>query len=177
MRVTNNTEYIVVGRNQLIDTERVNEELRLEAALFAALRRLAKVSGEAPNGLDRGGYWVLAKLALLAPIRLSDLSVALELDPSTVSRHIKALWNAGFVGRESDPDDRRAALLTPTQAGHEALESARVLRLRALADSMASWPADDRARLVELLERLVQDGDSLERANARSRTPAMAELS
>jgi DNA-binding MarR family transcriptional regulator len=137
----------------------VDEELRLEAALFAMLRRLAKVSGEAPTGLDRGGYWVLAKLALLAPIRLSDLAVALELDPSTVSRHIKALWNAGLVGRESDPEDGRAALLSPTEAGREALEAARALRLRALAEAMSDWPEADRGRLVELLERLVAAGD------------------
>ena len=117
------SRFIVVGNKQLTDTGRVDEELRLEVALFAALRRLAKASGEAPKGLDRGGYWVLAKLASLAPIRLSDLAVALELDPSTVSRHIKTLWHAGLVGRESDPDDRRAALLTPTDAGRRGARS------------------------------------------------------
>ncbi len=139
----------------------VDEELRLEAALFAAVRRLAKASGEAPKGLDRGGYWVLAKLASLAPIRLSDLAIALELDPSTVSRHIKALWHAGLVGRESDPDDGRAALLTPTDAGRQALEASRALRLQALADSMGGWPEADRTLLVELLERLVADGEGV----------------
>jgi DNA-binding MarR family transcriptional regulator len=107
----------------LPDTGLVDEELRLEVALFAAARRLAKAGGEAPKGLDRGGYWVLAKLAHLAPIRLSDLSIALELDPSTVSRHIKALWHAGLVGRESDPGDRRAAL--PTPAGRRSRNPAR----------------------------------------------------
>ena len=149
----------------------MNEELRLEDALFAAIRRLAKASGDAPNGLDRGGYWVLAKLASLAPIRLSDLSVALDLDPSTVSRHIKTLWKAGLVGRESDPDDGRAALLTPTEAGKAALEASRRLRLRALADSMADWPEADRGMLVELLERLVADSDA---AALNSRTPVAA---
>jgi DNA-binding MarR family transcriptional regulator len=134
------------------------------------------VSGEAPTDLDRGGYWVLAKLALLAPIRLSDLSVALELDPSTVSRHIKALWNAGLVGRESDPEDGRAALLSPTDAGHEALEAARALRLRALAEAMSDWPEADRGRLVDLLERLVAAGDSTDlfRPDALGRPQSMA---
>ena len=146
----------------------MDEELRLEVALFAAARRLAKASGEAPQGLDRGGYWVLAKLASLAPIRLSDLSVALELDPSTVSRHIKALWNAGLVGRESDPDDRRAAFLTPTDAGREALAASRRLRLQALADAMAGWPEAERTLLVELLERLVTATEAAEVPAARS---------
>ena len=108
----------------------MNDELRLEAALFAALRRLAKAGGERPSGLDRGGYWVLAKLAALAPIRLSDLSIALDLDPSTVSRHIKTLWNAGYVGREGDPEDRRASLLSPTDSGYRELEASRALRHR-----------------------------------------------
>lgn len=152
----------------MTDTGRVgDEELRLEVALFAAARRLAKASGEAPKGLDRGGYWVLAKLASLAPIRLSDLSVALELDPSTVSRHIKALWHAGLVGRESDPGDRRAALLTPTDAGREALESSRRMRLQALADAMAGWPEADRTLLVALLERLVAEGEGADAASGR----------
>ena len=154
----------------------MNEELRLEAALFAAIRRLAKVSGEVPTGLDRGGYWVLAKLATLAPIRLSDLSVALDLDPSTVSRHIKALWKAGLVGRESDPGDRRAALLTPTDAGHDALSASRRLRLQALAESMSDWPDADRAMLVALLERLVADSEA-EPSRVRTASPAMAEIS
>jgi DNA-binding MarR family transcriptional regulator len=154
----------------------VNEELRLEAALFAAIRRMAKASSEAPHGLDRAGYWVLAKLASLAPIRLSDLSAALDLDPSTVSRHIKALWGAGFVGRESDPDDRRAALLTPTPAGHEALEAARALRLRVLAETMESWPASERELLVELLERLAADGERVDQAKSRPRAAVMADL-
>jgi DNA-binding MarR family transcriptional regulator len=144
----------------------VNEELRLEAALFAALRRLAKASGDRPGGLDRGGYWVLAKLASLAPIRLSDLSIAVELDPSTVSRHIKTLWKAGYVGRESDPDDRRAALLSPTDAGYRELEASRALRLQALAEYMSEWPDADRTMLVELLERLVSDSDRRELAGS-----------
>ncbi len=146
----------------------MDDELRLEIALFAAVRRLAKASGEAPKGLDRGGYWVLAKLAHLAPIRLSDLSIALELDPSTVSRHIKTLWHAGLVGRESDPDDRRAALLTPTEAGRQALEASRALRLQALADAMKGWPEADRTLLVDLLERLVAEGESADASGARS---------
>ncbi len=152
----------------MTDTGEVDEELRLEVALFAAARRLAKAGGEAPKGLDRGGYWVLAKLASLAPIRLSDLSAALELDPSTVSRHVKTLWHAGLVGRESDPGDRRAALLTPTDAGREALEASRRLRLQALADAMAGWPEAERTLLVELLERLVAEGDRAEGPATRS---------
>jgi DNA-binding MarR family transcriptional regulator len=137
----------------------VDEELRLEAALFATLRRLAKAGSERQSGLDRGGYWVLAKLASLAPIRLSDLSIAVELDPSTVSRHIKTLWGAGYVGRENDPEDKRASLLSPTEAGYRELEASRALRLRALAETMAGWPEADRALLVELMERLVADSE------------------
>jgi DNA-binding MarR family transcriptional regulator len=152
----------------------VNDELRLEAALFAALRRLARAGGERPTGLDRGGYWVLAKLASLTPIRLSELSIAVELDPSTVSRHIKTLWNAGYVGRENDPDDRRAALLSPTEAGYRELEASRALRLRALAQSMADWPEADRSMLVELMERLVAEGEPAEQ---RAVSGAMVETS
>ena len=115
---------------------------------------LSKAGGEAPKGLDRGGYWVLAKLNVLAPIRLSDLAGALELDASTVSRHVKTLSEAGLVGRESDPDDRRAALLTPTEEGRRALEASRALRLRSLRQATAAWPDSDRELLVDLLERL-----------------------
>jgi DNA-binding MarR family transcriptional regulator len=140
----------------------VNDELRLEAALFATLRRLAKAGSERQSGLDRGGYWVLAKLASLAPIRLSDLSIAVELDPSTVSRHIKTLWNAGYVGRENDPEDKRASLLSPTEAGYRELEASRALRLRALAETMSNWPEADRTMLVELMERLVADSEPRE---------------
>ena len=155
----------------------MDDELRLEAALWATVRRLARAGGAAPEGLDRGGYWVLAKLNTLAPIRLSDLAAALELDPSTVSRHIKTLWKAGLVGRESDPDDRRAALLSPTAAGRRALEASRSLRLRSLADAMSTWPERDQKRLVELLERLASDQAELAEPAEPVRDAALAELS
>lgn len=154
----------------------MNDELRLEAALFATIRRLAKAGSDRQSGLDRGGYWVLAKLASLAPIRLSELSIAVELDPSTVSRHIKTLWNAGYVGRENDPEDKRASLLTPTEAGYRELEASRALRLRALADTMANWPEADRAMLVELMERLVADSELREPREPRGPAVIASEM-
>ncbi len=144
-------------------------ELRLESALWTTVRLLSKAGGEAPKGLDRGGYWVLAKLNVLAPIRLSDLAVALELDASTVSRHVKTLIEAGLVGRENDPDDRRAALLSPTDEGRRALEASRALRLRSLREATANWSEADRLLLVELLERLAD-------AEARVGSPAGTRL-
>lgn len=56
-------------------------------------------------------------------LRIRDLGRRLGITPSTLSRNLARLEGAGFVAREGDDDDARAARVTLTTAGRrKALE-------------------------------------------------------
>lgn len=55
------------------------------------------------------------------PLTARELSRRMGLSEVTVSRFVKALTAAEWVGRTQDPDDRRAWLLRPTAKARQAL--------------------------------------------------------
>lgn len=110
-----------------------------------------------PEGVDPAAVAVLHHVACHAPVRLTTVAEGLGLDLSTVSRHVRSLEQAGHLRRDSDPDDRRAARLSPTETGLGMLAETMTRRAARLRDVIAGWPADDRAALVRLLGRLAED--------------------
>lgn len=101
-------------------------------------------------------------------MRPTLLATLLEVDLSVVSRQLRALEDAGFVQRQADPADARAALVSPTRTGRQALLETRALRASVLREALAGWPDDDRAELVRLLARFNVD---LDEAVARRQLP------
>src|SRR3954471_12934064 len=97
-------------------------ELELQLAVMA--RRLSKpVRLHGPSGftvLDRPAYQALWRICDEGAIRPTALAGLLEVDLSVVSRQVRSLEDAGFVQRETDPQDARAALVSATDAGREA---------------------------------------------------------
>ena len=72
-------------------------------------------------------------------MRPSELSAALHLDKSTVSRQVDSAARLGLLERVPDPDDARAVIvrLTPVAlARMEELKSARMERWQA---ALATW--------------------------------------
>ena len=63
--------------------------------------------------------YVLGLLLEKGPQRVGEIAQALGTDPSTVSRKVAALVDAGLVERRVDPDDGRAHLLAATPAGEQ----------------------------------------------------------
>lgn len=120
--------------------------------------RIARVLGSADRGI--GGpprAWLLHRLAQSPGIRVADLADSCGLDASTTSRHVRNLEDAGFVVRSGDPDDRRAARLSLTDSGQEALASALRVRAELVSRATADWPAADQRQLRTLLARLADD--------------------
>ena len=139
------------------------EVARIEQALSQMLRGVVNIrlhermAAESGITLDRAAYWVLGRIADQAPLRLSELAQTTGLDPSTISRHVRQLEVRGFTERETDPSDARAVMLTPTPAGREIIEQARVVRRRIFERVLAHWPDEDREELARLLQRLADD--------------------
>lgn len=133
---------------------------QLEDSLFRFARTVASMrvhsyAQDAP--CDRAGLAVLHILEHAGELRLSELAGALGLDPSTVSRQVRALEDSGLVTRREDPADRRAYHLALTGTGLAALGDVRQRRRELLAAALADWRPRDRERLAGLLGRLADD--------------------
>ncbi|MEO3977068.1 MarR family winged helix-turn-helix transcriptional regulator [Streptomyces sp. CAU 1734] len=92
-------------------------------------------------GLYPGQEFLMTHLWEAGPVRQSELIRALELDPSTVTKMLQRLEQAGHVRRCPDPADRRAVLV-------EATEESRAL-LSAVEDA---WSALEQRTLAGLDE-------------------------
>ncbi len=120
--------------------------------------RIARTLGSADRRI--GGpprAWLLHRLAVAPGIRVADLAGECGLDASTASRHVRTLEDAGLLARVGDPEDRRAARLSLTPAGQDALELALRVRADLVARATAQWSAADRGLLSDLLNRLSDD--------------------
>ena len=138
------------------DLTRIGEALAGVFRAGHAARLHERVAEQAGVDLDRTGFVLLAK-AMREPARISQLADRIGLDISTTSRKVAELEAAGLVVRTLDPGDRRAAVVSTTDRGEELVARVRGARNRAFAQMLAGWDADDRARLADLLERLVED--------------------
>ncbi|MDX6273077.1 MAG: hypothetical protein QOJ92_287 [Frankiales bacterium] len=110
-----------------------------------------------PVDLDRAGAYALFRMAALGAARLSEVAAHLDLDLSTVSRHVAAFEAAGLVTRSVDSEDARARRVELTDLGREVVAAVSGERRQRLAAALKRWPAADRRQLAELLARLTED--------------------
>lgn len=110
-----------------------------------------------PGRLDHSSFPIISRLVVDGPQRTSALAECLFSDVSTISRQTSALVHEGLIERRADPDDGRACLLVPTEAGHELFRAAREGRNKWLAETFRNWKPEDIAQLTELLARLNAD--------------------
>src|SRR3954464_9724533 len=88
----------------------------------AMLMRLGEAPGPSTGvqphrALDRAAYVILRQLQQDGPLNVSVLAAALNLDGSTLTRHVTALQNDGLVERERDPKDGRGTVIAATPLG------------------------------------------------------------
>lgn len=69
-------------------------------------------------GLKTTQYSLLSYVVKLGPIRPADLAQAMELEPSTLTRNLKPLMDAGWVEMTAGVDGR-SRLVCATAAGRE----------------------------------------------------------
>ncbi len=70
-------------------------------------------------GVTMAQCHLLLEVAERGRTSITELSDALELDKSTLSRTVDSLWNAGLLSREAVPLDRRQQLICLTDKGRE----------------------------------------------------------
>jgi len=104
------------------------------------LSRLLRVIARMRQQSDMGAGHVLGLLIDKGPQRVGEIAGALATDPSTASRKVAALVEAGLVERRPDPADGRAHLLAATAAGERQCVAGRRHRIELVAAVPRKWP-------------------------------------
>jgi DNA-binding MarR family transcriptional regulator len=143
-------------------------DIQIEQQITVLLRRVQRIHLVTATGevhLERSAYGILCQLADEGPQRLGALAHAFGLDPSTITRQVQALEEAGFAARRTDPTDRRASILDLTSEGREVLDRTREHRRGQLRRGIADWESAERVEFARLLakfnasvDRLIRDG-------------------
>jgi len=151
----------------------------LVEALYNVVRRAHRLrSVRVHSSCDKAGLVLLGQLVEQGPMRLSDLATAVQLDPSTVSRQMRALSDGGFTQSLDDPDDKRARLLQVSDKGRAEIESVARELDGVLGRAVSGWPNRDVEMLTTLLARLADDlaADSAEARHAETVQEAVEEI-
>ena len=101
--------------------------------------------------LDRAGATLLHKLHLNGALRVTALAELLGVDAPTVTRKIQQLEREGLVGRDGDPDDRRATRIHLTPAGRRTLDRVIKARRQWLDRLLQDWNAAELEAFAALL--------------------------
>ncbi|UUU34841.1 MarR family transcriptional regulator [Streptomyces sp. CA-210063] len=105
-------------------------------------------------GLHPGQELVMMRLWEGGPARQSDLIRLLDLDPSTVTKMLQRLEQAGHVRRAADPADRRAVLVEATEESGALLEQVERAWEELEAQTLAGLDVGERRQLLVLLGRV-----------------------
>jgi DNA-binding MarR family transcriptional regulator len=87
-------------------------------------------------------------------VRLSELAEALRIAPRSATEVADGLQERGLVERAADPTDRRAVVLTVTEAGRQVQREVDAARAADSAELFARLSAADRAELARILRVL-----------------------
>ena len=131
------------------DPRQLAIELLVTCARFTRL-----AARETPSAMPRALWRALAQLVDLGPTRVSDLALADRVSQPTATTLVQKLVGRGWAERCTDPMDRRAVLVTITDAGQDALARTRDAAADALLPRLARLDADTLGRLTAGIEAL-----------------------
>ena len=132
------------------------QNTQIEQQLTILLRRVQSIHLSTASGevdLDRSAYGIMCRLADEGPQRLGSLAQAFGLDPSTITRQVQALEQAGLAQRATDAADRRASILDLSPDGREVLARTREHRRARFDAALGGWSAKERQEFGRLLEK------------------------
>jgi DNA-binding MarR family transcriptional regulator len=149
-------------------------ERALERLFRLTMNRKVHTRQTAAVGADvtRAGYAILRCLDERGPLPLSEVARASSMDTAAASRQVKTLEADGFVERASAPDDGRVSILRLTRAGRSVYRRIVSVREAYMSDVLGRWSATDRATLTRLVDRLVDDLQTVPFGPTRQRRSA-----
>jgi DNA-binding MarR family transcriptional regulator len=94
-------------------------------------------------------------LLRLGPQRVTDLTARERITQPGMTGLVARMEAAGFVSRQSDPNDGRATLVTITTAGRDYLRALHQRRAEALTAQIELLPPQQRDALVAATDALI----------------------
>jgi DNA-binding MarR family transcriptional regulator len=130
------------------------------------LRCLNADGGAALRAIDESGITFTQMKVLVTvsaetaePYTVRTLAEALGLSDPAASRAVEGLVKRNLVARTEDERDRRVRRLTPTAAGRRLSDGIQAARLEGLGQFAASLSDEERDKLDEALELLLDRED------------------
>lgn len=120
-------------------------------ALFTLMGGIQRASKRSPAA---SRLTVLQVIEAHPGMRPSEIAAELDVNQSTVTRHIQALQTEGQVAVSADPQDGRAYTLRLTESGREELAALTQIGLQRFTSFVADWDADEVRTLTRLLVKL-----------------------
>ncbi|HLI59131.1 MAG TPA: MarR family transcriptional regulator [Solirubrobacteraceae bacterium] len=135
----------------LLDTESAT---RLRAVIGRLSRELRPTPSGQEAALTPTRISLMLTIDRTGPVRLGELADVEGINPTMLSRSVAQLVDAGLVARTCDTDDRRAAWVSATEAGHGLAERMRQERTEAINEALAGLEAADRRTLEQAIPAL-----------------------
>jgi DNA-binding MarR family transcriptional regulator len=122
-----------------LNLEEVGRSLHSNA--IHLLRRLR--TEDSAMGIGPAQASALSVVVFGGPLTLNRLAEAEQVRPPTMSRVVEALVNQGLVRRETNLDDRRSIMISPTARGTKILLEGRNRREKRLIKLLSKLDADE----------------------------------
>ncbi len=123
-------------------------------------RLMRTIRQHAAAGLTPSQLSALVTVDERGPLRISALASQESLGAPAATRVVASLEEAGLVTRSSDPDDKRASLISLTQVGGETLKALRKERATGLGAQLDALSESERRlleRALPVLEKISHD--------------------
>lgn len=139
--------------------DRLYRSLIAVADLINRLDVDARLLAAAGVKLDRALFPLLARVAMAPDINVAEMANVVGRDHSTVSRQVIRLEELGLIVRRPDPDDSRSRRLVLSPRGQDIMARITEIRRQWMEAHFQHWPANDRDRLIDLIEKMVEGGE------------------
>jgi DNA-binding MarR family transcriptional regulator len=147
-----------VPRSDLHSVERSLEQL---FRLAMGRRTLARQSEVVGAEVSRAGYAVLRTLRSSGPVTMGALARSCAMDPAVAARLVGSLEKSSLVRTAGDTTDGRVRRVELTDHGADVLDRIVELRTAFLARALRKWSDEERGTLVDVVDRLVDDLQSV----------------
>jgi DNA-binding MarR family transcriptional regulator len=108
------------------------------------------------QGLSMARLRVLFQLVERSAIRMGELSACVDVAPRTMTSTVEAMERDGLVRRRPDPRDRRATIVSITDAGRRSFHEGRRQQASAIAHVFEALDLDQRLALEDALGALLR---------------------
>jgi len=113
-----------------------------------ALDRAADLRASHRADLSASAVSTLGRLGRQGPLRLTALALREGISQPSMTQLIQRLERQGLVSRRADPGDRRAALVSITDAGRKRIDERRRIRRARLAALLETLSIEERQALA-----------------------------